>query len=47
MEINVDKIQAIKISKGPSQLLIMINQNLDNVQYFNYLGSIITNYSDE
>jgi hypothetical protein len=44
MEMNVDKTKVIKISRQLYPVQIMIDQNQsDNVEYFNYLGSTITN----
>jgi hypothetical protein len=44
MEINVGKTKVMKISRQPSTIKIMIDQKqLENVEYFNYLGSMITN----
>jgi hypothetical protein len=43
MEMNVGKTKIMKISRQPSSMKIMINQKqLENVEYFNYLGSMIT-----
>jgi hypothetical protein len=42
MEMNVDKTKLMKISRELSTLQIMIDQKqLENVEYFNYLGSMI------
>jgi hypothetical protein len=44
MDINVENTQVMRISKQPSPLQIMIDQNhLEKVQYFKYLGGMITN----
>ena len=44
MEINVEKTKVMRISRQPSPVKIMINQKqLENVESFNYLGSILTN----
>ncbi|RXY24644.1 hypothetical protein DD577_29355 [Klebsiella pneumoniae] len=44
MEMNVEKSKVMTISRQPSQMKIMIVQKqLENVEYFNYLGSMITN----
>jgi hypothetical protein len=44
MEMNVEKTKAMRISRQPSPIKIMIDQKqLENVEYFNYLGSMITN----
>jgi hypothetical protein len=44
MEMNVEKTKVTRISRQPSPIKIMIDQKqLQNVEYFNYLGSVITN----
>jgi hypothetical protein len=44
MEMNVEKTKVMRISRQPSSIQIMIDQKqLENVEYFNYLGSLITN----
>jgi hypothetical protein len=44
MEMNVERIKVLRISRQPSPIKIMIDQKqLENVEYFNYLGSMITN----
>jgi formylmethanofuran dehydrogenase subunit E-like metal-binding protein len=44
MEMNVEKTKVMKISRQPSPIKIMIDQKkLENVEYFNYLGSMVTN----
>jgi hypothetical protein len=44
MEINVEKTKVMRISRQPSSIKIMIDQKqLKNVEYLNYLGSMITN----
>jgi hypothetical protein len=44
MKINVEKSKVMRISRQPYPMKIMIDKKqLDNVQYFNYLGSMITN----
>jgi hypothetical protein len=44
MEINVEKTKAMRISRQPYPIKMMIDQKqLENVEYFNYFGSIITN----
>jgi hypothetical protein len=46
MEINVEKTNVMRISRQPYSIKIMINQKqLENVEYFSYLGSMITNYT--
>jgi hypothetical protein len=44
MEMNVEKIKVMRISRNPAPMKIMIVQKqLENVEYFNYLGSMMTN----
>jgi hypothetical protein len=44
MEINVEKTKVMRISRQPFPVKIMINQKqLKNVEYFKYLGSMLTN----
>jgi hypothetical protein len=44
MEMNVEKTKILRISRQPSLIKIMIDKKqLENVEYFNYLGSMITN----
>jgi hypothetical protein len=44
MEMNVEKTKVMRISRQPSPVTIMIYQKqLENVEYFNYLGSMLTN----
>jgi hypothetical protein len=44
MEMNVLKTKAMRISRNPSPEMIMIDQKQwQNVKYFSYLGSMITN----
>jgi hypothetical protein len=44
IEINVEKTKVMRISRQPSPMKIMIEQKqLENMEYFNYLGSWITN----
>jgi hypothetical protein len=44
MEMNVEKTKVMGISRQQSPITIMIDQiQLENVEYFNYLGSMITN----
>jgi hypothetical protein len=44
MEMNEEKTKVTRISRQPSQIQIMIDKKqLENVEYFNYLGSLITN----
>jgi hypothetical protein len=41
---NVGKIKVMRISRQPSPIQITIDQKQsENVEYFNYLGSMITN----
>jgi hypothetical protein len=43
MEMNVEKTKVMKISREPSRVQIMIGgTQLENVEYFNYLGRMIT-----
>jgi Tfp pilus assembly major pilin PilA len=43
---NVEKTKVMRISMQPSPIKIMIAQKqLENVEYFNYLDSMITNYA--
>jgi hypothetical protein len=43
VEINVEKAQVMRISRQPSPLQIMVHKKqLENVEYFNHLGSLIT-----
>jgi hypothetical protein len=44
MEMNVEKTKVMRISRQPFPVKIMIDQNqLENVESFKYLGSILTN----
>jgi hypothetical protein len=44
MEINVEKTKLMKISRQPFPLKLTIDQKqMENVEYFTYLGSILTN----
>ena len=44
MEMNVEKTKLMRISRQPSPVTIMIEQKqLENVECFKYLGSILTN----
>jgi hypothetical protein len=44
MEMNVGKTKVMKISRQPATMKIMIDdEQLENVEYFNYLDSITTN----
>ena len=44
MEWNVDKTKVLIRSRQPSPVQIMTDQNqLENVEYLNYLASMITN----
>jgi hypothetical protein len=43
MEMNVEKTMVMRISRQPSPMMIMIDEKQpENVEYFNYLGSMIT-----
>jgi hypothetical protein len=45
MEVNVEKTKVMRISRQPYPITIMRDQKqLENVEYFNYLGSMI-NYA--
>jgi hypothetical protein len=44
MEMNVEDTKVMRTSRQPSPIKIMIDQmQLENVEYLNYLGSMITN----
>jgi hypothetical protein len=44
MENNAEETKVVRNSRQPSLMKIMIDQKqLENVEYFNYLGSMITN----
>ena len=43
MEMNGGKTKVMRIPRQPLPVHIMINQELQNVKYLNYLGSITTN----
>jgi hypothetical protein len=44
IEMNVEKTKVMRISRQPLPIKIMIDQNqLENVESFKYLGSILTN----
>ena len=44
MEMNVEKTKVMRISRQPSPVTIMLDQKqLENVECFKYLGSILTN----
>jgi len=43
MEKNEEKTKVTRIPRPPFPIQITIDQKLDNVEYFNYLGSMITN----
>ena len=44
MEMNVGKIKTVRIWRYPSPIQVMIDQKEpENVEYFNYLGSMIMN----
>jgi hypothetical protein len=46
MEMNAEKEKVKRISRQQSLVHIMTDQKqLENLEYFNYLGSIITNYA--
>jgi hypothetical protein len=44
MEMNVEKTKVMRISRQASPMTIMVDQKqLEDVEYLNYLGSMITN----
>jgi len=44
MEMNVEKTKVMRISRQPFPVKIMTDlKHLENVEYFKYLGSILTN----
>ena len=44
MEMNVEKTKVMRISRHPFPVKVMIDQKqLENVESFKYLGSILTN----
>jgi hypothetical protein len=44
MEMNVEKTKVMRISRQPSRIKIMVDKKqLENVEYLNYLGTMITN----
>jgi len=44
MEMNMEKTKVMRTSRQPSPVTIMIDQKqLDNVECFKYLGSMLTN----
>ena len=44
MELNVEKTKAMRISRQPLPVNIIVDQKqLENVESFKYLGSILTN----
>jgi hypothetical protein len=46
MKMNVEKTKVMKISRQPSLMNIMVDQKeLENLEYINYLGRMITNYT--
>jgi hypothetical protein len=46
MEMNMVKIKVMKIVMQPSPIRIMVvKKQRENVEYFSYLGSMITNYA--
>ena len=48
MEMNVEKTKVMRISRQPSPVTIMIDQKqLENVECFKYLGSMLTNDGSE
>jgi hypothetical protein len=45
MEVNVDKTKVMRISRQPSPVtaIMIVQKQLENVECFKYLGSILTN----
>jgi len=44
MEMNVEISKVMEMSRSPPSVQIMIDRKqLKNVEYFNYLGSLVTN----
>ena len=43
MEMNVEIMKIVRISRQPFPKQIIYQKELENVEYFNYLGSTITN----
>jgi hypothetical protein len=44
MEMNVEKTEVMRISRQPYPIKIIIDQKqLENVEYFSYLGNMVTN----
>jgi hypothetical protein len=45
MEMNMDETKVIRMSRQPSPIHIMISETqLENVEYFRYLGNMVRNY---
>jgi hypothetical protein len=45
MEMNMDETKVIRMSRHPSSVQIMISETqLENVEYFSYLGNMVRNY---
>jgi len=42
MEMNVEKTKVVRISRQPSPIQMIDQKQLENVEYFNYLGIMIT-----
>jgi hypothetical protein len=42
MEMNVEKTKVLRISRQPSPIQMIDQKQLENVEYFNYLGIMIT-----
>jgi hypothetical protein len=43
MKMNIDKTKVMRISREPFPLHNMIDQKLENVEYFSCLGTMMTN----
>jgi hypothetical protein len=43
MEMNVEETEVMKISRQPSPIQMIDQKQSENVEYFNHLGSMITN----
>jgi hypothetical protein len=43
MEMNVEKTKVMRISRQPSPIQMIHQKQPENVKYFNYFGSMLTN----
>ena len=43
LEINHDKCKIIVNGEGPTPMIYMYNKQIENVEYFRYLGAMLTN----